>query len=353
MITPTALDRGGNGPSQSSGVSGVESHPSQSPPRDRIAAGDQVLAAYYSTRKVRQPDHDVIQTRTYHLLNPRTGRYTTDPRWSDVAVAPGLRTAVVIEQTLPARRVGLLDLATDQVTRWIPVPQGAGAVAVSPDGGKAVVTTYDQNPNRLFWANRSMVNDTYEPQPEYSRTGFAVVDLPSGASQWHPVAPDVSVPFEAFPRSGSALLFSSDGSLLMDRRMTAPVTVFRRLDGTAVPAPEREKYEDTEGAPAGLSPDGTLMAGGSASHGWSTATEVLDPVTGKRVALLRGEVLLAWVDDKHLIAWDIMPGSKNEFGNRLVLVTVGGSKEVPLSGPRHTASDEPSPARWEPVFAHR
>lgn len=344
------IDRHHSGPAHTTAVSGIESHPSQSPPRDRIAAGDQVLAAYYSTRNVRQPDHDVIQTRTYHLLNPGTGRYATDSRWSDVAVAPGLRTAAVLQQALPASRVGILDLGTGRVTRWIPVPQGAGTVAFSPDGGKLVITTYDKNPNRLFWTQRVLVNDSYEPQPEYSRTGFSVIDLPSGASRWHALAPDkpkmlgVSI-------SGSSLQFNADGTLLTERGMASPLLVFHRLDGTKVPAPVKEKYEDPDFAPAGLSPDGTLMAGGFAGQGSKTATEVLNPATGKRAALQRGQKLLAWVDDSHLIAWDI-PSGGNEFGTRLVMVTVGGNSEVPLSGARHTNQEE-SPARWEAVFAHR
>lgn len=84
------------------------------------------------------------------------------------------------------------------MTHWIPVPQGAAALDLSPDGSKLVVTTYDQNPNRLFWAKRILVTDgkgsSYQPQPEYSRTGFSVIDLPSGAARWHALAPDKSMP---------------------------------------------------------------------------------------------------------------------------------------------------------------
>ncbi|MFG1805162.1 hypothetical protein [Streptomyces sp. NPDC049040] len=331
-------------------ASGVEAHPSQSPPLDRIAAGDQVLAAYYSTRNVAQPNHDVVLTRTYQLLNPSTGRYVKDPRWSDVAVAPGLRTAAVLEQALPADRVGILDLATGKVTRWIPVPQGAGAVEFSPDGGRLVATTYAKDPNRLFWADRAAVQGSSQPQSEYSRTGFSVIDVASGAARWHALAPDRSLPPGPDLGSGFSLSFNADGTLLTERMMASPETVFHRLDGTTAPAPAKEKYADTALAPAGLSPDGTLMAGGFAGEGAKTATEVLDPATGRRVALQGGQRLLAWVDRRHLIAWDIPPGG-NEFGNRLVLVTVGSDKEVPLSGAR--PGTEGSPARWEPVFAHR
>lgn len=332
-------------------ATGVESHPSQSPPRDRIAAGDQVLAAYYSTRNVSQPGHDVIRTRTYSLLDPSTGRYTQDTRWSDVVVFPGLRTAAVLEQALPAHRVGILDLGTGKVTRWIPVPQGAGGMDLSPDGSKLVVTTYDKNPDWLFWARRVLVNDSYQPQPDYSRTGFAVVDLPSGASQWHALAPDTSMPGSIVDTSGYTLRFSADGTLLVERQMKGSRLVFHRLDGTTAPAPAKERYEDPDLARGGLSPDGSLLAGGYAGEGAKTATEVLDPPAGKRFALQRGQQLLAWADDFHLIAWDI-PSGADEFGSRLVLVTVGSDKEVALTGVRHTKQED-SPARWDAVFAHR
>jgi hypothetical protein len=336
-------------------VNGFEGHPSQSPPRDRIAAGNQVLAAYYTTRIVPQPNHDQIQTRTYSLLNPGTGRYTKDARWSDVAVAPGLKTAVVLEQALPAQRVGILDLSTGRITRWIPVPHGAGTVALSPNGSKLVVTTYDKNPDRLFWAKRTTGADEdgkSEPQPEYSRTGFATVDLPSGAAQWHPLAPDLGPSDALMPSSGHGLEFNADGTLLTEESPSSHL-IFHRLDGTTVAAPANEKDEDPAIAPAGLSPDGTLMAGGFAGEGWKTATEVLNSATGKRAAVQRGQQLLAWADDSHLIAWDIPPGSTSEFASRLVLVTVGSDEEVPLTGVRPTRTDDPSPARWEAVFAHR
>lgn len=334
-----------------SAVSGVEGHPSQSPPLDRIAAGDQVLAAYFTTRNVEQADHDVIRTRTYHLLNPNTGRYQTDPRWSDVAVASGLHTAAVLEQALPASRVGILDLGTGKVTRWIPVPQGAGAVEFSPDGTKLVATTYDKNPNRLFSDAPTAVVDSSDPQPEYSRTGFAVIDAPSGVSRWHTLAPDPSRQTDPALGSGAALRFNADGTFLVEQLEAGPATVFHRLDGTAVPAPAKEKHGDASLAPAGLSPDGSLVAGGFAGEGSKTATEVLDPATGKRVALQRGQMLLAWADSRHLIAWDTPPGGK-EFENRLVLVTVGSDKEVPLSGTQRSGQAD-SPTRWEPVFAAR
>ncbi|MEU3205598.1 hypothetical protein ABZ702_17285 [Streptomyces cyaneofuscatus] len=120
------------------------------------------------------------------------------------------------------------------------------------------------------------------------------------------------------------------------------------MDGKAVTAPAKEAHVNLTFAPAGLSPDGRLVAGGFAGGKKTTATEVLDPRTGERVAKLRGQELLAWVDGTRLIAWDIAPGG-GEYENRLVLVGVGGLKTVSLSGAR-TSADH-SAGRWEPVFA--
>ncbi|WP_405618805.1 hypothetical protein OG292_30090 [Streptomyces sp. NBC_01511] len=117
-----------------------------------------------------------------------------------------------------------------------------------------------------------------------------------------------------------------------------------------MPAPPKERYLDLVPAPAGLSPNGVLVAGPFAGGARTTATQVLDPETGKRVAKLKGQELLVWADDKRLIAWDIAPGG-GEFDNRLVLITIGSDKVVSLSGVR-TPKDY-SPGRWEPIFAKR
>ncbi|MCL6735236.1 WD40 repeat domain-containing protein, partial [Streptomyces neyagawaensis] len=65
---------------------------------------------------------------------------------------------------------------------------------------------------------------------------------------------------------------------------------------------------------------------------------------------VRGQQLLAWVDNKRLIAWDITPGA-NEFHNALVLVTIGSDKTLPLSGARK--GSDGAAGRWNPVFATR
>ncbi|MFC8076805.1 hypothetical protein ACFUN8_14880 [Streptomyces sp. NPDC057307] len=380
---PVALDSG-DGPTQlASEVSRGETltQVDQSPPRDLIAAGDQALAAYFTIRKVEQPNRDQIMTRTYSLLDQRTGKYEVDARWAYVAVAPGMRTAAVLERQLPATRIGVLDLLTKKVTRWIPVEGaggGVGAVEFSPDGKRLIATTYDRNPDRLSWSKRIEVTDAdgsaMRPQPVYSRTGFAIVDVGTGDSDWHEVPPHRIPGMGRDVESGERFHFNSDGTLVYEPAVIAedvsligggdgdggmsayepgkadPGRIFRDLRGRKVPAPPKERYVDLKLAPAGLSPNGELVAGPFAGGGRTTATEVLDPKTGERVAKLKGQELLAWADDKRLIAWDIAAGG-NEFENRLVLVTIGSDRVVPLSGAR-TPKDY-APGRWEPVLARR
>lgn len=327
----------------------VLSHADQSPPRDLIAVGDRAVAAYYTSRKVEQPNHDEILTRTYSVLDPKTGRYRKDGRWSSLDVAPGLRTAAVLERSLPAHRIGLLDLVTGKVTRWIQVEQGVGAVAFSPDGGKLVATTYDKNPDRSYWSRRIPVNDTVEAQPVSCRTGFAVVDVAAGTADWHTL-PDPSGAHGVHNGSGEKLLFNHEGTLLYEITNTGSGVNYRDLSGRKVAVPAKERYVDLLLAPAGLSPDGKLVAGPFAGGARTTATQVLDPGTGERVAQLRGQVLLAWAGNRRLIGWDIAPGG-GEYRTRLVLITVGSDKEIVLSGAR-TPQDS-SAGRWEPVFAER
>ncbi|CAM5543967.1 hypothetical protein [Streptomyces badius] len=320
---------------------GVLSHVDQSPPRDKIAVGDQVLAAYFTSEKVRQPNRDEIVERTYSVLNQETGRYEVDERWSFLAVAPGMRTAAVLERELPAPRIGLLDLRTGKVARWIPLAQGVGGLFFSPDGSKLVATTYDKNPDRSYWSHRIPVNDRLEPRPVPSRTGFAVVDVATGESDWH------ALPASGGIGSGQKLRFNADGTLLYEDINMAPGIIYRDLEGRQVATPAREAHVNLVSAPAGLSPDGTLVAGPFAGHRLTTATEVLDPRTGERLAKLRGQELLAWVDNTRLIAWDIAPGA-GEYDTRLVLVGIGSKNTISLSGAR-TPKDHSS-KRWEPIF---
>lgn len=106
-------------PASAADVTGVAAHPDQSPPRELIAAGRAAVSAYYTMKLVKQPNGNAIGTYEWRLLNTTTERYEkTDWAWLDVA--PGTRTAAVLERDLPVDRIGLLNLATGKVQRLNP-----------------------------------------------------------------------------------------------------------------------------------------------------------------------------------------------------------------------------------------
>ncbi|MEU1148618.1 WD40 repeat domain-containing protein [Streptomyces sp. NPDC005863] len=328
----------------------VVAHPGQTPPRDLIAAGDTALAAYDTSKQVAQRDGDAVITRTYRLLDQKTGTYREDPRWSWLDVAPGMRTAAVLERGLPARRIGLLDMVTGKVDRWIPVEHEVGGVSFSPDGRRIVATTYAKDPDRLDKDRPMSDGKTERPGPaDPSRTGFYVLDVASGDGEWSAVKTKSGGFGFSDINTRQDFDFSQDGSLVYSGLIRAPGHQYYDFAGHKKSAPAREKYLPWA-VEARLSPNGKLAAGDFAGGMKTTATELLDPLTGKRVAKLPGQQLLAWADDKRLIAWDIAPGT-SEYRQRLVLITVGSKKTVPLSG--FTGGKSGSADRWTPVFARR
>lgn len=355
------LDSGHKSDVRPSGVvdSGeVRAHPDQSPPRETIGAGDAVLAAYYTAKIQPLTGKRAVSARTYWLLDPRTGRYEKDSRWSFVAVAPGLRTAAVLERDLPAHRIGLLDLATGEVERWIPVRHAVGGLAFSYDGTRLVATTYDAHPDlrirekliggdgrkeRWMWAARF---------GESSRSGFYDLDVASGAGSWSPVAADRST------NSRADFAFSRTGELVYGQRIGGRdgLQQFYDREGHPVAAPANEKYLRSD-VPARLSPSGRLAAlgltkevGGSPGRSYSS---VRDPRTGKEITKVRGGHLLAWADDEHLIAWERVTSLEEEYRPRLVLVTIGSDEVLPLSGVRKPSEPTDVVESWEPVFTRR
>lgn len=328
---------------------GVLAHPDQSPPRDLIAAGRSVLAAHYRVEPVARSQDRAVLTRTYRLLDPDTGRYEKDDRWSFVAVAPGARTAAVLERELPARRIGILDLATRRVDRWIPVDRGVGGLAFSRDGGRLVATTYGKHPDLVVRAEGSSGAVVWTPPfgDGSSRNGFHVLDVADGRGSWSPVVkrPDVN--------GRQDFAFSRDGRLVYSQVIGGKdgLQQFHDLAGRAVAAPAAERHLRSD-VGARLSPDGRLAALGLTAEAkdgsWSG---IRDPRTGEEVGRVRGAELLAWVDDRRLIAWERAPGSE-EYRPRLVLVTLGSEKVVPLSGVREPDEDFHT-VEWVPVFAER
>ncbi|MCT9080509.1 hypothetical protein [Streptomyces fulvoviolaceus] len=326
----------------------VKAHPDQSPPREEISAGGTTLAGYSLAETVEKSADTAVYQRTYHLLNPKTGKYAKAADWSWVAVAPGMKTAAVLEQDLPASRIGLLDLTTGKVERWIPVDHGVGGLAFSRDGRKLVATTYGKNPDLRV---RTEGSDDWGQEWTSSRTGFYVLDVASGKGAWTEVKL-ASDPDD--PMGGTFLNTRQDFALATDGRhvwsgnpMGDIGKQFYDFTGKEVPVPAGDKYLSWS-VDAGRSPSGKLVAGDFAGKKWKTSSYVLDAATGAKTEV-HGQQLLAWVGDKQLIAWDIGKDDKNEFHNRLVLVTVGSDKTVPLTGFRE--GNDGAAGRWDPLFA--
>ncbi|WP_328839899.1 WD40 repeat domain-containing protein [Streptomyces europaeiscabiei] len=333
--------------------SDIIAHPDQSPPRDLIAAGDVALAAWYTSDTVKTSKDTAVRQRTYRILDQETGKYVKDTRWSQIAVAPGMRTAAVLEKDLPAERIGLLDLLTGEVERWIPVDRGVASVEFSADGTKLVATTYSKNPDLLNRADYDSdgdgkKNDFDSDWSTSYRTGFYVVDVDSGKTDWSEVVPDDGNEMGIL-NARQDFAFSGDAKLVYSGLSSEPYDQFYDLKGDKVAKPANEKYL-TWSVEARLSPNGELAAGGFAGGAKTTASEILDPYTGKRLHKIRGQQLLAWADDERLVAWDITAGD-NEFHNALVLVTIGSDKTLTLSGARK--GNDGAAGRWNPVFATR
>ncbi|MCQ9131227.1 WD40 repeat domain-containing protein [Streptomyces hilarionis] len=326
----------------------VAAHPDQAPPRDLIAAGRTALAAYYATTVVPRTAGRGVSTRTYWLLDPATKTYAKTTRWSWVAVAPGLRTAAVLEQNLPAGRIGLLDLADGEVKRWIPVDHTVGGLAFSRDGRELVATAYDANPD-LRVRREDGTGGWDPPMGESHRTGFYVIDVASGAGAWRETGRGGGEGSGVFLNSRQDFAFSHDGSLVVSGLPAEPGYQFFDRRGRRVAAPAGEEHW-TWYVEAGLSPDGSSLAGGFAGEKHKTSSWILDPRTGRERVETRGQQLLSWADESSLVAWDIGPDG-DEYHQRLVLVTVGSDEVVPLSGFRATQDD--TLGRWEPVFADR
>ncbi|MGK3942951.1 WD40 repeat domain-containing protein [Streptomyces caeruleatus] len=325
----------------------IRAHPDQSPPRDEISVGGTTMVGYSVSDTVEESADSAVVQRTYHLLDPKSGKYTKAAEWSWVAVAPGGKTAAVLERNLPASRIGLLDLTTGKVERWIQVDHGVGGLVFSRDGRKLVATTYSQNPDRLV----KVEGDPEWSQPrESSRTGYFVLDVASGDGAWTEIKlgkDSVNPVGRSMVNGRQDFSLTDDGRYVWEGRPMEPGYVFYDLSGKKVPVPAGYRYLSWF-VEAGRSPDGTLMAGDFAGEKWKTSSYVLDAETGAHTEE-RGQQLLAWVGNKRLIAWDIGKNDKNEYHNRLVLVTLGSDKEVPLSGFR--AGNDGDAARWEPLFA--
>ncbi len=335
----------------------VVAHPKQSPPRDLIAAGRMAMAGYYTQKPVPVDEKHAVNTRTWHLLDQKTGKYVETTKWSIIDVAPGMRTAAVLEQKLPAQRIGLLDLLTGEVERWIPVEKAVAGVEFSPDGSKLVATTYSKSPD--LWELSEYTEgdeDGGKKKKEYmppfgvsDRTGFYVLDVATGDGSWSAVEMPKDEMGSPNVNHREDFAFGDSGEFVYSGLMSQPGVQYYDFSGKETDPPANEKHLQPY-VEARLSPNGKLAAGDFMGKRWETSSAVNDPATGKLLHEIHGQQLLAWADDRRLIAWDIASGD-SEFHNGLVLVEIGKDKTVPLSGPRK--GNDGAAGRWTPVFATR
>jgi hypothetical protein len=355
---------GGAGPAPTGQEHGaakeIVAHPDQSPPREMIAAGDVMMAGYVVPERVLFKEKEKKGNgkyyegefrRTFWLLDPDSQTYEKDERWSALAIAPGGLQAAVLERGLPSRRIGILDLRTREVERWIEVEgddrQGVGGLAFSRDGASLLATTYRENPDRLIQDSSGTMGQAVES----TRTGFWHLDLATGERHWAAVETPVDKDhgFEwSLINTRQDFEYTEDGRAVRSGLTSRPGKAFHDLRGRSVDPPPGEENWDWS-VKAGASPDGRLMAGSFSGKTMATSSWILDTRTGGTTEV-PGQQLLAWAGKDTLIAWDIGKGSGSEYANRLVLVTIGSDRTVPLSGPRGSKSDE---GRWQPLFVRR
>lgn len=342
------------GPRKMSPTPKVETDLTTGLPQRLIAAGDTAMSSYYTVKRVT----DAAGKYIWYVYNPSSRRYVKTS-WAWLAVAPGLRQAVVIEGPLPSTRVGLLDTSTQQVTRWLTVDKPVAGAAWSPDGRKLVLTSYAENPDDM--------NNQPGGMDTGVRTGFFMVDATTGAGSFH------SLPHDARNMNlRQDLEWSRDGkSLLMGTTEMGKPNIFYSLDGKPLAASGQEGYYSEY--EAGVSPDGTLtttytdpdqppvaatfspedlqrMQDEAAEEDKGPEVFVSDARTGKQVAVLPVQQARVWVGNSHLIAIACDPDNcsgANEFRSRLVLVGLDGKMTSLSSNLRSKAGE------WSPVFTRR
>ncbi len=297
----------------------VSSDTAHAPPQDLVAAGDLAVSAVVTFERAPTGDGWTTIRRHYALLDTTAGRYEPT-EWGYVSVAPGLATAAVLEGDLPAARVGILDLATGDVTRWVPVDHPVASLVWSPDGTKVLATSYDGDPD----LEKKVGPNSYRTSPA-RRTGFVVVDPAAVTATWS------AAPGDAF--SGrSDLHWTHDGAGVFDTVSGDLDKRWFTLDGSQAAPGDLDSYQLNLGPAVDLplaSPDGRFTI--TQSSGLPTA--ITDNDTGE---VYRQEALqvFGWADDEHVVtlAGCAAPcKGKAEFQNGLVLMRYDGTDQVPLT----------------------
>jgi hypothetical protein len=300
----------------------VSADTSHNPPQDLVSAGDLAVSAVMTFERVATGDGWQTLRRHYSLLNTTTGRYEPS-EWTWVSVAPGLETAAVLEGDLPSSRIGLVDLATGEVTRWIPVDHPVGSLVWSPDGSRLLATTYDSDPD----LEKQTGPNTFKVGSG-GRTGFLVVDPTTGTSDWSATGSD--------PFGGrSDLHWTHDGTAVFDTVSGEPDKRWFHLDGSQAESRDLSSYQLNLGPVVDIpltSPDGRFTI--TQSSGLPTA--ITDNRSG---TVYRQDALqvLGWADDEHVVT---LAGCSApcrgtaEFRNGLVLMRYDGTDPVALTGTR-------------------
>ncbi|MFG1824648.1 hypothetical protein ACGFIJ_19360 [Microbispora bryophytorum] len=321
-----------------------------SPPKTMIAAGRVAVSAYYTWRSRTVAGRKVLD-RTWYLLDQVTGSYEKT-EWGWAEVAPGLRWAAVLEKDLPVRRIGIFDMETRQMRAWVPVDHPVGGVAWSPDGTRLLATTYDESPDLDMTSvderrcpARAAATPGNPGRPPFqmistSRTGFYVVDAATAtAGDFHAVDPCLTDNSNV----RRDFRWSDDGALVREAsNIWKRPDAFYDLDGRPHDAPDGYVLTESQ---AGVSPDGTLLAGRD-----GMPTKVTELSTGKVVGRQQVLQLRAWADDRRLVALGCAGTCGSEFHNGLVLVGVDGKDMVQLSVYRKNSQQ---PEAWEPVLTLR
>lgn len=305
----------------------LHTDPLNFPPRRLVAAGHIALSAYYSidqswTSRSDQDDDSSRQgrqivRRAWYLYDPNRGGYRK-VSWAFLDVAPGLRQAAVLAGPLPSPRVGLLDMKTQRVTRWIELGHLAGAVSWSPDGRRLLLTTYDTDPDVGFFFTSG-------------RTGYGIVDPGTGQMDFHTLAPN-----EKDANTRQDVIWSRDGALVRSPRAISN----EFLPGSSgTPLLHETDNDYTE-----LSPNRRYFALGPGRDAFGPSVQEVG--TGQPVLTPPVSRFDAWADDDHLIARHCGSNCRNGR-SRVVLIKINSSEIKLLTG--YQNGDYP----WKLLFTHR
>lgn len=302
----------------------VSSDTEHQPPQTLVAAGAVAVSAIVTTHRdpVGTDGWETLR-RSYSLLDPTSGKYEpTD--WSYVAVAPGMQRAAVLEGDLPAAKVGILDLASGKVTRWISTDHPVASVAWSPDGSRVIATAYDGDPDlqKPNGKNSFVIGDA-------TRTGFVLVDPEEATATF------TALPHNDMFGGRADVGWTPDGKGVWSPS-SPPDELFFNLDGQPMAGDRADLNSNLGIDAAGLlsitSPDGRFRF----TQDSGLPTEITDTRSGETYSQPALQ-LLGWADDEHIVTLagcsDPCQGT-DEFKNGLVLMRYDGTDPVPLTATR-------------------